>query len=259
MRLSSTMSGGSSLVYVGVIPVTFSVFGGKKLHQFLILSDNLLYNFCTSCWNWWCRIFGWIVVHHILLVLKFWGKVAYDLFNKIFLPVAILFEGQLSGISEFLMGFVKFCFECNPIFLDRRKTIPLLDRLSEFSCLVEDVIRLGDGLRLWIGTPWHIPVLEKVFNIIENVFNWIDGVEMHLCHFFFEIVHMNRWYFSIRCENVRENQTCVSCKLSCSSILCWYNVWLFDGCDNLLNKCWLNSTYFMGKTDILVIHLLKFV
>ena len=49
MRLSSTMSGGSSLGSVGVIPVTFSVFGGKKLHQFLILSDNLLYNFCTSC------------------------------------------------------------------------------------------------------------------------------------------------------------------------------------------------------------------
>ena len=78
---------------------------------------------------------------------KFRGKVAYGVFNKICLPVAGLFGGKLSGLGEFLMGFAKIYFERNPRFLDRRQIIPGLDRLSEFTCLVENVICLGDHLR----------------------------------------------------------------------------------------------------------------
>ena len=75
-------------------------------------------------------------------------KAAYNVFNNICLPVAGLFKGQLYGLGELFMGFPKFCFERDPCFLDRRKMIPGLDGHSEISCLVEDVIGLGDILRV---------------------------------------------------------------------------------------------------------------
>ena len=37
---------------------------------------------------------------------------------------------------------------------------------------------------------FHVPVLKKVFNFVENAVNWSDGVIMNLCHFFIKIVHM---------------------------------------------------------------------
>ena len=42
MRFSLARSGGRSRRHVGVIPATFTIFGGNKSHQFLILSENLL-------------------------------------------------------------------------------------------------------------------------------------------------------------------------------------------------------------------------
>ena len=43
----------------------------------------------------------------LCLVLKYRVKAAYNVFNKISFPVSGLFEGQLSGLGEFLMGFAK--------------------------------------------------------------------------------------------------------------------------------------------------------
>ena len=42
MRLSLTSSGGRSKWPVNVIPVTFPIFGGKKLYQFLVMGENFL-------------------------------------------------------------------------------------------------------------------------------------------------------------------------------------------------------------------------
>ena len=75
-------------------------------------------------------------------------KAAYNVFNKICLPIAGLFKGQLYGLGELLMGSQKICFERDPRFMDRRKMIPGLDGHSEISCLVEDVIGLGYLLRV---------------------------------------------------------------------------------------------------------------
>ena len=62
-------------------------------------------------------------------MLKFCGKEVYDVFKKVFLSVASLFESQLSRLGEILMVFAKMCFEYNPIFMDQRNLIPGLDRL----------------------------------------------------------------------------------------------------------------------------------
>ena len=42
MRLSLARSSGRSRGYVGFITATFSIFGGKKSHQLLIMNKNLL-------------------------------------------------------------------------------------------------------------------------------------------------------------------------------------------------------------------------
>ena len=116
--------------HVGVLPVTFLIIGGNKLHQSLILSENFLYNFCSSCCNLWCRIFKRGAVHNICLVLKFRKKAAYDISNNIYFPIFGLIRGQLFGLAEFLMGFTRMCFERDPYFLDLSKAIPGPDRLS---------------------------------------------------------------------------------------------------------------------------------
>ena len=82
------------------------------------------------------------------MVLKFHRKAVYDVFNKACLYVAILFEGQFSGLGEFLIGFAKMRFERKTRFLDQRKAITGLDRFSEFPTLVDNVIGLGDCLRV---------------------------------------------------------------------------------------------------------------
>ena len=75
--------------------------------------------------------------------------------------------------------------------MDQRKTIPEIDRISEVSCLVEDVIGFIYSLRVGVRTPYHVPVLGKIFNFVENIIDWIDGVIMNFCHFFFKIVQIN--------------------------------------------------------------------
>ena len=111
------------------------------------------------------------------------------------MSVASLFEGQLFGLGELLMGFKKMCFERDPYFLDQRKAIPGLDRLSEFPSIVHNVICIGYLLRVGIGTICYVPVLKKVLIYFENVFNWRDGVIMNLCHFFFQNFQTTRGYF----------------------------------------------------------------
>ena len=88
------------------------------------------------------------------------------------------------------MGFEEMCFESDPCFLDWTKMIPGLDGLLEFSYIVKNVVCLGDYLRVRKGTALHVPVLEKVFNLIENIFDWSYRVIMHICNFFFEISQM---------------------------------------------------------------------
>ena len=46
------------------------------------------------------------------------------------------------------MGPAKIILEFNPRFLDQRETIPGLDGLSEFSGLVNNVVCLGDCMRV---------------------------------------------------------------------------------------------------------------
>ena len=46
------------------------------------------------------------------------------------------------------MGLAKMCPERDPRFMDRRETIPELDGLSEFSGLVNNIVCLGDSLRV---------------------------------------------------------------------------------------------------------------
>ena len=73
-------------------------------------------------------------------MLEFRGKGDHDVFNKIRFPVYNLFEGQLYSLGEFLMGLAKMCFERDPIFMYWREKIPGIDGLSEFSCLVNNVV-----------------------------------------------------------------------------------------------------------------------
>ena len=192
MRMSLKRSSGSSRGTVGVLPDTFPIVSGNKLHQLLVLSENLLHNLFSSCCNWWCRIFRWVDVYHIFLVFKFCRNAYYGVFNKILFSVASLFEGQFSGLDKVLMGFAKICFERDPCFMDRRKMILGLDRLSGFYCLVDNIIGLRDCIRLVIETTFHVPVLDKVFNSVENVAEWSYGVIIHFCCFFFEIVQMTQ-------------------------------------------------------------------
>ena len=63
--MSLTRSDGRSMGYVGVLPDAFSLVGGNKAHQFLILSKNLMYNFFSFCCGWWFSIFGWFSVYYI--------------------------------------------------------------------------------------------------------------------------------------------------------------------------------------------------
>ena len=96
---------------------------------------------------------------HVFLVLEFCRKAAHNVFNNICLYKPIFFEDQLFGLGEFLVGFTKMCPECNPRFLDRRYTITGLDGLLKFSCLVKNVVCLGDFLRALINIAYHVPVL----------------------------------------------------------------------------------------------------
>ena len=53
-RLSFTRPSGRSRRYAGVLHDTFTIFGGNKLHLFLILGKNFLWEFCSAC-DWWYR------------------------------------------------------------------------------------------------------------------------------------------------------------------------------------------------------------
>ena len=110
MRLSLESSVGRSRGSFGVLPANFPIVSGKKSHQFLVLRENLLQNIYSSCCSWWFRIFWVGTVYHIFLVLKIRGKEVYSVFNKVFLYVDIFFNGQLSSLGEFLMGFGEMCF-----------------------------------------------------------------------------------------------------------------------------------------------------
>ena len=47
---------------------------------------------------------------------------------------------------------------------------------------------------------------------------------------------MNRCYFFVRCEEIRENLTYIFCKLSCNAILHGENVLLVSSCGEFLNQ-----------------------
>ena len=48
-------------------------------------------------------------------------------------------------------------------------------------------------------------------------------------------------------------------KFSGSTIIHGDNILLVDGCDELLDQCLFDSTYFVEKLDILIVHSFKFV
>ena len=77
------------------------------------------------------------------------------------------------------MRFAKISLESDPCFLNRRKIIPVLDRFLELISLIDDFVVLQYHLRVRIGTVFHITVFEKVFDFVENIFNWGDRVIVH--------------------------------------------------------------------------------
>ena len=62
-------------------------------------------------------------------------------------------------------------------------------------CLVKNVVWIGYHMRVCIGKDFHVPLINMVFNIVEDVVYWSDGVIMNICHIFYRIVRMNWWYF----------------------------------------------------------------
>ena len=83
------------------------------------------------------------------------------------------------------MRLTKTGLESNPCFMDKRKTIPGLDGFSELVGRVDNIVCLGDCLRVRIGTVCHVSVFEKVFDIIENIFHRVDWVIVYFGHFLF--------------------------------------------------------------------------
>ena len=123
-------------------------------------------------------------------MLEFRGKAACDIFDKIRLTSSSFFEGQLSSLGEFLIGFTKNCFEHDPCFIGRRETIPVLDGLLEFFYLVKNGVCLGD---LPEGVNRDIlpcPCTRSCIQFFFNVVDCSDGFIMHVCHFFLEIIQM---------------------------------------------------------------------
>ena len=76
-RLSLARSGGRSRGSVDIISAAFPTVKLKESHQILVMSNNLLQNFCSSCCNFWCWNFGRGTVYHIHLMLKFGGEADY--------------------------------------------------------------------------------------------------------------------------------------------------------------------------------------
>ena len=151
------------------------------------------------------------------------------------------------------------CFGRNPRFMDQRKAIKGLDRLSVFPSLVDNVMSLRYLFMLWLGTFINAPVLKKVLNFVKKVFNWSDGVITHFCHFFFKIVQMTRWYFSICCEEGRKNLADVALKLECSPVVQRDYVLFIDGCEEWFNYILFDSAYFLGKLEIIIEESYKFI
>ena len=81
---------------------------------------------------------------------------------------------------------------------------------QKISGLVKNIVCLGDSPWVWIGKFWHVPILERVFNLVENVVEWSYGIIINICYFFFGIDQMNWWYFSLRWDEVHNNLMYVS-------------------------------------------------
>ena len=81
--------------------------------------------------------------------------------------------------------------EQDPCFLDQTKMIPVLDGFTEVSSIVDDVVGLQDCLRVRIWIVFNFSVLEKVFNLIENIIKWGDWVIVHFYHLIFEILDLD--------------------------------------------------------------------
>ena len=59
--------------------------------------------------------------------------------------------------------------------MDQRKTIPEIDRISEVSCLVEDVIGFIYSLRVGVRTPYHVPVLGNISILLKILSTGLTG------------------------------------------------------------------------------------
>ena len=92
--------------------------------------------------------------------------------------------------------------------------------------------------------PYYL-MFKKVFDLVEDVVSWSDGVTMHISHFFFDMIQITWWYIYVRWEEVRKNLTYVSHKFSGSTILYEDNILIVDGCEKLLDQCLFDYTHFV--------------
>ena len=90
-KLHFVGSGGKIQGYIGILSVFFSTISGKDLHQILVLSENLLQDFCSSCCNFWCWISRGVTVYHIFLMLKFGREAYYNVSHEVGLSVTSSF------------------------------------------------------------------------------------------------------------------------------------------------------------------------
>ena len=73
-----------------------------------------------------------------------------------------------------------------------RKSITVLGILLELSCLIDDFVGLLDSFRLIIGKLFHVAMFKKIFNFVVNIVNWGDRFIVHVGHFLFKIVQLDR-------------------------------------------------------------------
>ena len=101
MRLALARSGEEGRRSVIVIYANLPTVVQEELHDFLVLVENLLQNFCGSCCSGRCWILRRNTVCHICLISKFGGEADHNVFHEVGLDIAGLFQIQFSSFGKF--------------------------------------------------------------------------------------------------------------------------------------------------------------
>ena len=88
----------------------FPTVGEEDSHELLVMGENLLHTFYSSCSYGWLWVFRGDTVCHICLMFKFGREADHNVFHNVCLAVTSLFQSQLSGTSEFWVLFSKMSF-----------------------------------------------------------------------------------------------------------------------------------------------------